>query len=149
MTSENPHEPKRRRRWPRFKLSTILVLVAVTAWAMSMRPWAAFDARVDPGLPAIHFDGSVELHGKQPMTMGNSNAQIWRKPKYNDCIEVTFTASRGAAKNRVSLFVGPPLICWPIFALAAFLTWKWIAARRKRLREQAVSPSPAQAPPHS
>jgi len=25
MTSENPYEAKRRRRWPRFKLSTILV----------------------------------------------------------------------------------------------------------------------------
>jgi len=45
------------RRWYQFRLSTILVLVGIAAWAMAMRPWVevrivpAYNRSAPPGAP--------------------------------------------------------------------------------------------------
>jgi len=113
-TSENPYEAKRRWRWPRFKLSTILVLVGILAWAMASRPlWTKEQALMErlkefDSLPIYQYaDG--RLNSPQIGTL----SLRWKLERAIDTLQ------------------------WPLLALAGFLTWKWIAARRKRPREAA------------
>jgi len=100
----------RRRRWPRFKLSTILVLVAIAAWGMSMRPfWTAREER----------QRQRELFMENDPPIASDDLRPYELPE--------FDLGVGRRLERIAT-----RLQWPILALAAFLTWKWVAARRKR-----------------
>jgi len=134
MTSENPTEAKRRWRWPRFKLSTILVLVGIAAWAMACRPtldWGITtvpDSR-PPGRAGIaiqtNFTSGYLVIPDLPETTFDNTAIVWFG-----------SANRTLTTRWIS--VTPKSAGWPLLALAAFLTWKlgWvIVGRRMRRRE--------------
>jgi len=116
------------RRWYQFRLSTILVLVAILAWGMALRPWLAFE--LQDFFPMGNQAGaglSASWHGE-----GGPNAT------YEEGLIVWLYAFGGSARsaNGLLIMAGPNNVAWPILALATFLAWKWIAARRKRRREQ-------------
>lgn len=100
--------------WPRFKLSTILVLVGIAAWMMAIKPWWTIETTAVPH----------EL-GAPPTT------------DY-DAVICTFT---DLEYFKDDLQVNSALAL-PALALAAFLTWKlgWaitaIWKRRKSIPER-------------
>ena len=111
------------RRWYQFKLSTILVLVGIVAWAMAyflkgyfITPWFRYETP-EPVKPRNYDDWSFTC------TLGTPDGEAI------DCL-LGFVFRRG--------------IGWPLLALAAFLTWKlvWvIGARRNRNRKAACTQS--------
>lgn len=115
MPSNRPELP-RRSYWPRFKLSTFLVLVAIVAWAMACRPWwlSGEDSR-RYFTPEEYRE--YRLHENPPddefpgIVTGVPIMLYLDKPGLN------------------------PRLTWPAVALAVFLVWKFawsIAARRKQ-----------------
>jgi len=64
----------------------------------------------------------------------------WDEPPMSACFALTMAFYDHPPNPGHALFlflwVWPRRIVWPTLALAAFLIWKWIAARRKRRREQ-------------
>jgi len=113
------------RRWYQFRLSTILVLVAITAWGMACWPSSYVEAKFDkyPGRSvwSAWFQGGVSAEGAQLQA------------------DMVF----GTKYVQATVFISPAMV-WPAVALAAFLTWKLacaIAARRRRRRREAVATS--------
>lgn len=101
------------RRWPRLKISTILVLVGIAAWAMSMRPflevdgvrWGEQDAR----------SALVLYTSADPFSMGYPFLQLGPVPQ----------------------------LYGPVIALVVFLDWKLMRAKvTHRLRERLISAPP-------
>jgi len=121
--SENP------RRWYQFRLSTILVLVAILAWAMACRPyWTADTLR--RSTPEEHLAWHAQQSPGQIARVRQKLSQMGRLGP-TDKFRVYFSVRGGVN----------PRLAWPITALAVFLTWKWIAAKWKRRREQPVATS--------
>jgi len=111
-----------RRRWPRFKLSTILVLVGILAWLMAYRPQVVYSLRdLAPAGPmagvTVFWDGA--LAANQDMI----------------CLSLNYAAGQRARNVELNVYFTPWQAACPMLALAAFLTCKWVAARRKRRRE--------------
>lgn len=126
MTSENSYDARRRRRWPRFKLSTILVLVAICACAMACRPlW------ID-GMDSWRQITQQEYLRRLEIALEARRLPEWRRPPE------PIMAMTGPPSYYVEEPGPNPKLKWLILALAVFLTWKlaWsIAARLKRRRE--------------
>lgn len=99
------------RRWYQFRLSTILVLVAITAWVM-----ARF---VEAYLHTPYFE--CEIGGWMEARITDWKL-VWTL-KTPDGLGVDYMFYIGLRRG----------FGWLLLALAAFLTWKWVAARRKRL----------------
>jgi hypothetical protein len=123
-----------RRRWFRFKLSTVLILTAIAAWAMSCRPFFAIALVAWVSIPAdveIVEGDTYRFFGEYPSVA----AERW----IDDC-------KRKAGADAAYLIIEPetrfsmnPRLRWAAIALFAFLTWKagWaIAAQRRRRREE-------------
>jgi len=125
MTSDSPTEAKRL-RWPRFKLSTILVLVAILAWAMSIRP------RWIDGMESWRQITHAEYMQRLEVSLNARRLPEWQRPPR------PIMAMTGPPSFYIEEPGPNPKLKWPLLALAAFLTWKWawaIVARRKRRRE--------------
>jgi hypothetical protein len=111
-------DAKPRRRWLRFRLSTILVLMAIAAWTM------AVDLRLD-------VEHRVEAY---------SPPSPPRSGKYKNSWETRFTiwSFNGSTIQNESWRIDVnPAIKWPALALAAFLAWKGaraFVARRRRVQ---------------
>lgn len=104
------------RRWYQFRLSTILVLVGIAAWAMAMLPlWTSME----------ELQRQIDLlvaNEKNLSTLGLNDANPYPKPERFD-VGIRWRLEKAA--NRLQ---------GPILALAVFLTWKFawsIAARRE------------------
>lgn len=96
-----------RRLWPRFKLSTILVLVAITVWTMSMRPFLEF---------AEHKLGTND--GRSALVLYTSE----------DPFSIQYPLLRLGPM---------PHLYGPLLTLTAFLVWRLRKAiRTRRQREQ-------------
>jgi len=127
--SENP------RRWYQFKLSTILVLVAILAWGMSMRPWWISGV-------AAWRSISMEEYGRMfhQQVVAKSPPEWWNLRKPIECIRTPLTGYPSVRPGYYAEEPGVnPQMLWPLLALAAFLTWKWIEAKWKRRREKPVA----------
>jgi len=120
MTTENSHEAKRLWRLPRFRLSTILVLVGMLALAMSMRRAVTYDPTPDATEDSLTWRWTAI--DKLPAGLHARVLHSW-DPSYG---------YRGAGALR--LFIRPhEAIAFVV--IVSFLTWKlgWaIVARRKR-----------------
>jgi len=100
---------KPKRRWFRFRLSTVLILTAIAAWAMASRPWMveyeewAYGSMSDPPPPG--FENAI---GTSRGPGGVRWFQIVERPN--------------------------PNLLWPALTLAAFLAWKalWAVVERRR-----------------
>lgn len=128
MTSHDPY-PARRWRWPRFKLSTILVLVAIAAWAMSRHPWLKHESQRYPTFDAPSLGSS--LFWRADAGPDGEDIFVWSKFMQIGTPQVLL---------QTHYTVNAEPVVWPGITLVAFLTWKlvWlIAARRKRRREMA------------
>jgi len=124
----NEHSP---RRLPRFKLSTILVLVAILAWGMSIRP------RWIDGIDCRRQITYAEFHQRCDIALNSRHLPAWRQPSK------PIMAMTGPPSFYIEEPGPNPKLKWPLLALAAFLIWKlgWaIVARRKRRREHTMAP---------
>jgi len=132
MTSDNPHEAMRRWRWPRFKLSTILVLVAITAWGMSIRH-------------AVTYDRSMEICSPDAIGMGFS----YRRTVMDDrpvglhaWATRSYDPSSGTPGGwALRLFIRPNELVVPAIALSAFFIWKLGCAIRTRWNRRREAPA--------
>lgn len=118
-------QPRITRRWYQFRLSTILVLVGILAWAMARRPWINWGGNgIEPDMAVPGLACQFYVH--------RTGVTAWL------CIYNEVPGARHLDAYGWWLNIGPTELIWPILALVAFLTWKlgWaIAARRKRRRE--------------
>jgi len=112
--SENPNQLKRC-HWPRFKLGTILVLVGILAWVMSMRPWVTSMEELQR-----QIDLRVENEKNLP-TLGLNDSAPYPKPERFD-VGLRWRLEKIASRLQL-----------PILTLAVFLTWKiaWEVALRR------------------
>jgi len=124
-------QPRITRRWYQFKLSTILLLVGILAWAMALRPWMTYDFQSYSPVadnPGAGIDFSWYAEGGAYRYEG---FYVW-----------AWTIHRSPRSlDGLHLIAGPNEVAWPALALIAFLTWKlgWaVVARRKRRREGAA-----------
>ncbi|MGD9647385.1 MAG: hypothetical protein AB7U73_16855 [Pirellulales bacterium] len=104
-------DAKPQRRWFRFRISTVLILIAIVAWAMACWPWAAVSKRIILATaadidPAISF--TKVLFSRTTPNNGPLVEETWIEPN---------TAA-----------------AYPALALAAFLAWKaaWAVVERRR-----------------
>jgi len=101
------HQPKR--RWFRFRLSTVLILTAIVAWAMACRP----TFRLQHFGPAAVTATTKWEFAVQAGRLGpNGELSLWT----------------------LRVFV-PEEMQWPAIAMGAFLSWKAALAvliRRRR-----------------
>jgi hypothetical protein len=99
---------KPKRRWFRFRLSTVLILTAIVAWAMACRPYV-----------------TVWLYEPVPMPLpGKPLPEAYAYSKSDAGVESLYIPHQGP---------NPRLIA-PAVALAVFLAWKaaWAAGERRR-----------------
>jgi hypothetical protein len=97
-------KPKTRRRWFRFRLSTVLILTAISAWGMATRPYVSFYDTYESEMDFVGDFTFCKAH--------KWNAEVW-------------TVTRYRLNSRLAL---------PALALAAFLAWKaaWAMIERRR-----------------
>jgi hypothetical protein len=115
-------------RWLRFRLSTVLILTAIAAWAMALRPsfYVSLVHNVGAGPPNWQF--ALGTHSP------NSDG-LW---------VAWFGGAKGTpSPGRVAALVqiGPqPALQWPVLALAAFIAWKagWAIVARRRARPESA-----------
>lgn len=126
-------DEKPKRRWFRFRLSTVLILTAIVAWGMALRPvldWGVNDevnafggkyhAGCCVGLNEIFED--VGLPGGDELTVDNAFLYVsLLTPNLGDIWWMT---------------IEPKAALYPTLALAAFLAWKagWAVVERRRAR---------------
>lgn len=102
------------RRWYQFKLSTILVLVGIAAWAMACGPWVSKSLE-SWGTFGNSVGGKVEW--------GSTDLRFVT-PNEDDSLRLHLFAQRDGLGYHLELSIGPQEIIWPILALAVFITWK-------------------------
>ncbi|MGE0536594.1 MAG: hypothetical protein AB7O68_16610 [Pirellulales bacterium] len=124
------------RRWLRFRLSTVLILTAIAAWAMACRPWGQYkhDALSIPALTkTIHFEVRWDIPNV-------SSERPFPTPSNNIGFALSASFASAAPVHFFSLVIGPRLVVWPALALLSFLTWKaaWTVVERRR--RQPVAP---------
>jgi len=112
MTSDISTEAKRRWRWPRFKLSTILVLVAVAAWAMAYWPYYE---KMDPIVAMINDATTPHVPPHQPWS------GYWGLDEHLWFWKVKLTVEK---------------LLLPELALVVFLTWKGAWTLEARLAQR-------------
>lgn len=111
-------------RIPRFKLSTILVLTAIVAWAMSMRPRMGY--------------GAISMW--HPFPRAGFGGDFYLEPAWDAGITLRFFHIEGAnslqAYGRYVVF-GPNRLLWPTLLLIIFLAGKWAWSHIERRRDAA------------
>jgi len=119
------------RRWFRFRLSTVLILTAILAWAMATRP------RI--GIVILQFrrvasERSFDFSaGYIPDLV---DKEFWMIRLYS----FTPSEDRGCF-----VYFGPnPELAWPTLALAVFISWKVMWAFRERVVRRHMSAAPEQ-----
>jgi hypothetical protein len=114
-----------KRRWFRFRLSTVLILTAIVAWGMATRPRAGGRYWIETGASSSHGTFGHLPEG------GRDEPGWW-----------TFLLSSTTSTHReLILYIGPdPQLAWPVLALAAFLAGKAAWAVVERRRRQSATP---------
>jgi hypothetical protein len=123
-------DAKPKRRWFRFRLSTVLILTAIAAWGMSCRPWIKFDTAgglIAPSVPYVPWNVRLDIDGVPDQLDSHTMT-----------IEVTYGSPRRVRWWQAGY--GPTRIVWPCLALAAFLAWKTAWAVVERRRRQSAAP---------
>jgi hypothetical protein len=123
-------DEKPKRRWFRFRLSTVLILTAILAWGMASRPnvnWGHGGGGPDPMFVkyAAHF--SVTLN-ELPWAMD---------PHYQvDNFSLGFTVNRPGSYDWWWMTIAPKALLYPVVTLLLFLAWKaaWAVIERRRAR---------------
>ena len=125
---EQPQKPEAKhlqakRRWFRFRLSTVLILTAIVAWTMALRPHF--------GLFYYHdIVGYWYELGHVPLVFNREAYWLVSVASGNPT-----TGQRG-----LHVYIGRNSgLTWPALALAAFLAWKaaWAVVERRRRRSAA------------
>ena len=114
-------QPKR--RWFRFRLSTVLILTAIVAAAMAAWPWVTIERTT------ITSNGS---HG--PACYGS--APVLPRFRYVGGETTRTSVSWHYAREHFN-----PELAYPALALAAFLAWKaaWAVVERRRIKAATYS----------
>jgi hypothetical protein len=116
---------KPKRRWFRFRLSTVLILTAIAALVMAFQPALDWGHYGGPDDVPKSFNISV--------TFGlNRNPMIYGEDLDNICLELSLTGSGWGQGWWVTF--GPKAACYPLAALVTFLAWKavWAVVERRR-----------------
>jgi len=124
-TTEHPQTGPRR-RWYQFRLSTVLVLVAICAWAMALRPWMEWEAASFPGAADRQNIGfEIQWHGLKTAL-----------PDLDNTVQVSLYITLGMPPVVHELYGsgGPRQLFYPALAFLTFVTWKWTWPRVARLR---------------
>lgn len=114
----------------RFRLSTVLILTAIAAWAMATRP--VFDWGHERSRPIA----PPNYTGIQIFT--NLDFRPASSPDW-DGVAVMFTRCVAHNADEYWFIVGPRKFFWPLCALAAFLAWKAARAVVERRRRQSAT----------
>jgi hypothetical protein len=109
-------DEKPKRRWFRFRLSTVLILTAIVAWAMATRPHVILRTWKNFGL----------------------------SPEYKWFVRITAATvnPNGTFDERCMEVLIPAMSLWPAIALAAFLAWKAAWALGPRIVRRRPSAAP-------
>jgi len=110
-----------KRRWFRFRLSTVLILTAILAWAMAQ--WPVFD--------------TVIVYSANEFGERFNSQFFWWYYRLFTRIE---GVSSGSAAAPILVVTYPHLSCiYPVVALCAFLIWKaaWAVFEHRRRRSAA------------
>jgi len=111
-------DEKPKRRWFRFRLSTVLILTAILAWGMACRPRIGINCenltrKFSVGYSFDDFDARDSL------------------------LAINLVIYTTGGFIAFSIYVGPVAeLAWPALALAAFLAWKaaWAVVERGHRR---------------
>jgi len=127
-------QPKR--RWFRFRLSTVLILTAIVAWAMACRPsvdWGYLENTVEFD-PTKAADLYIALDD-DPKRPGDSVVDF-------DNVCFGFSLSGPSGWNQRWISIAPKSLVYPAISLAAFLAWKaaWAVIERRRARRITAPP---------
>jgi len=117
------------RRWFRFRLLTVLILTAIAAWGMALRPYVDWgygittDTHYDSRIP-VRLSAGLDRPGEiDPFDPEGDDA---------DNVYLSFIVVWPKFSRIWWVSLGPKAILFPASALAAFLVWKAIERRRAR-----------------
>ena len=123
-------QPKR--RWFRFRLTTVLILTAIVAWGMSCFPRAYWGHTLYRG---NSFDIYLSLQIDHLHLYG-----IQLESALSD--DLFFLAGIDSSDFGHEWWIGvsPKRVAWPALALLCFLAWKaaWTVVERRRRRAAAA-----------
>ncbi|MBX9789622.1 MAG: hypothetical protein K2Y37_11965 [Pirellulales bacterium] len=116
--NEQPTRRQATARWFRFRLSTVLILTAIAAWAMATRPFVML---VEPNAPKSVYRWIT-------IPWGTIFVEVQRSPGVVDCM-------------RFEKVLNPQLVLVAVI-FAAFLAWKaaWAVVERRRRSARATPP---------
>ena len=129
-------DEKPKRRWFRFRLSTVLILIAILAWALACR---------------VHIDHGGDTYSNIGFPQGigfsvTTNHLPWVIDHIGleDVDNVCLSASwrNQADMHEHWLTFTPKSVLWSPVALIAFLAWKaaWAVVERRRARRITAPP---------
>jgi hypothetical protein len=124
-------DEKPKRRWFRFRLSTVLILTAIVAWGMATHPSIRCGA-----VQAVTWDGD-EVNGvRVAILFDYMNRMIDEDAEPSDDILAYAEFDIHDEARFYWLALMPRKAIWPALALAAFLAWKaaWgvVESRRRK-----------------
>ncbi|MGE0536606.1 MAG: hypothetical protein AB7O68_16670 [Pirellulales bacterium] len=125
-----------KRRWFRFRLSTVMILTAIAAWAMSCRPWWILEVRTVILPPAASGQGVQLRRGERRLGPTEFGPIAYSGPSCLPPIELTSTQAGRLRVGRDRLNFH---LAYPIPALFAFIAWKAVWAVVERRRRQKIS----------
>ncbi|MBX9791239.1 MAG: hypothetical protein K2Y37_20145 [Pirellulales bacterium] len=108
-----------KRRWFRFRLSTVLILTAIAAWGMACRPTLSVEYSSSTAGKA-HIIGRLMPHARE----------LW-------WVHCALISGPFMDYDAIDIQVGPnPELKWPVIAFFSFLVWKaaWAVVEGNRIK---------------
>ncbi|MBX7074814.1 MAG: hypothetical protein K1X71_16860 [Pirellulales bacterium] len=140
-----------KRRWFQFRLSTWLILIAIIAWAMAVRPPATFNASSTAGskkvsahlLVHVCTDYREHFYQLNFIPAGFRKAYYRTRPEYPYC-SVLVGMGDGVQRHYASIiFIPSWKSFFPVLALFGLVTgkslWRLIQRRRQRAAQTTIA----------
>jgi hypothetical protein len=128
--------PRRARshwRWLRFRLSTVLVLMAIVAWMMALKP--SLDVGTRRFTADSRWDGKIiDFY----WTMSGEDAPENAGSRFSGGIYTRTSAVWGGQVHTLRVVIAPRRMIWPLALFVAFLIWKagWAIVAWRRTKHQ-------------
>jgi hypothetical protein len=134
-------DEKPKRRWFRFRLSTVLILTAITAWGMACRPWIDWHHERTPIVqwrdlfPQASLWAGISWNDHGPISSDDRS----RNPN-NLSLNIQATFGEPRIMHSYQIKIGPTRVLWPIVPGIVLLTWQRFRAMVEHRRRQSVTP---------